>query len=169
LVAKERVDHMKTELQQVEEEINRVKKTVISPTSGVNDILIARGTTPIENGSTVAELIRRPQMDYASLASVDSTRPALSKRVQLLVETEVKYEGYIKRQLNDIEQQKKFENSPLPEDIDYMEINTVRIEAREKLNRVRPATLGQASRISGVSPADIGALMVYLSHRGDKK
>lgn len=169
LVSKERVEHMKEELLHVEQEINRVKKAVISPTSGINDILTAHGTTPIENGSTVAELIRRPQMDYASLAPVDTTRPNLSKRVQLLVETEVKYEGYIKRQLNDIEQQKKFENSPLPEDIDYMEINTVRIEAREKLNRVRPATLGQASRISGVSPADIGALMVYLSHRGDKK
>ena len=104
-------------------------------------------------------------MDYLSLERVDTTRPALSKRVQLLVETEVKYEGYIKRQLNDIEQQKKFENSPLPDDIDCMSINTVRIEAREKLDRVRPATLGQASRISGVSPADISVLLIYLNSK----
>ena len=150
-------------------EILRLNKTAVHPGDEINAVLLSRGTTPIEKVCTLADLLCRPQMDYASLAPCDKNRPSLTNRVCSLVETEVKYEGYIRRQESDIEQQKKFENYPLSEDMDYMSINTVRIEAREKLCAVRPRTLGQASRISGVSPADIGALMVYLSCRGDKK
>ena len=169
LVAPARVENMKAEQEQVRQEIARLTKTTVRPSDELNKILTHRGTTPIEHACTLADLVRRPQLDHLCLAPVDPTRPALTKRVSFLAETEIKYEGYIKRQMSDIEQQKKFEHSPLPADIDYMTINTVRTEAREKLQRIRPETLGQASRISGVSPADIGALMVYLSHRGDKK
>jgi tRNA uridine 5-carboxymethylaminomethyl modification enzyme len=169
LVPPERVENMKLEQQQAAEEMARLSKTTVRPSPELSAMMESRGTTPIEHACTLADLLRRPQLDYLCLAPFDPSRPQLTKRVWSLAETEIKYEGYIKRQKSDIEQQKKLENSPLPADIDYMSIQTVRTEAREKLQQVRPETLGQASRISGVSPADIGALMVYLSHRGDKK
>ena len=169
LVSAERVENMKLEQQLAETEMFRLTKTTVRPSPELSAMMESRGTTPIEHACTLADLLRRPQLDYLCLAPFDPARPELTKRVWSLAETEIKYEGYIKRQKSDIEQQKKLENSPLPADIDYMSINTVRTEAREKLQQVRPETLGQASRISGVSPADIGALMVYLSHRGDKK
>lgn len=169
LVSAERVENMKQEQALAAQEMFRLSKTTVHPSADLNEMLVLRGTTPLEKPCSLADLLRRPQLDYSCLESFDKNRPELNKRVRNLAETEIKYEGYIKRQKSDIEQQKKLENSPLPPDIDYMSINTVRTEAREKLQQVRPETLGQASRISGVSPADIGALMVYLSHRGDKK
>ncbi|MBQ2866153.1 MAG: tRNA uridine-5-carboxymethylaminomethyl(34) synthesis enzyme MnmG [Clostridia bacterium] len=169
LVSAERVENMHLQQALCQKEIHRLSKTTVHPSEELNAMLESRGTTPLDRACSLADLLRRPQLDYAGLEPFDPGRPELSKRVWSLAETEIKYEGYIKRQKSDIEQQKKLENSPLPADIDYMSINTVRTEAREKLQQIRPETLGQASRISGVSPADIGALMVYLSHRGDKK
>ena len=170
LVSEKRLAETRAKEELVREEIRRCESTVLPPSQRLNDLLVSRGTSPIENnGATVAELIRRPQITYDCLSSVDEKRPDLPKMIRELVETEIKYAGYIKRQLGDIEQQKKMEEFILPEDVDYSSIITLRIEAREKLGAVRPRTLGQASRISGVSPADIGALTVWLSHREDKK
>ena len=170
LVSEKRLAETRAKEELVREEIRRCESTVLPPSQRLNDLLVSRGTSPIENnGATVAELIRRPQISYDCLSSVDEKRPDLPKMIRELVETEIKYAGYIKRQLGDIEQQKKMEDFILPEDVDYSSIITLRIEAREKLGAVRPRTLGQASRISGVSPADIGALTVWLSHREDKK
>ena len=136
----------------------------------MNAFLTAHGTSPIAlSGASLAELLRRPQLTYDALAQIDPQRPPLHRPVREQVEIQIKYEGYIRRQLKEVEEQRRLEDSPLPPDLDYLSIQTLRTEARQKLQAVRPETLGQASRVSGVSPADIGALMVYLSHRSDTK
>jgi len=112
----------------------------------------------------MSDLLRRPGISYDDLAPIDPTRPSLSAAVRQQVEIEIKYEGYIQRQTKQIAEQQRLENRPLPRDIDYLSIASVRTEARQKLAAIRPETLGQASRISGVSPSDIGALLVWLSH-----
>ena len=122
----------------------------------------ARGTTPPPSGVSLAALIRRPQLDYACLATFDPSRPPLSSAVKEQVEITIKYEGYIEKQLRQVEEFQKMEGKKLPENMDYSSINGVRLEARQKLQAVKPANIGQASRISGVSPADIAALMIYL-------
>ena len=124
-------------------------------------MLTSRGTAPVTNGAPLAELLRRPQLDYAALAPFDPERPALPRAVWESAEIRIKYDGYIPKQLEQIERMRKLENRKLPEDLDYTTIHGLRLEAAEQLNAHRPQNLGQASRISGVSPADISVLIVW--------
>ncbi|MGI5970501.1 MAG: tRNA uridine-5-carboxymethylaminomethyl(34) synthesis enzyme MnmG [Oscillospiraceae bacterium] len=146
----------------VENEIKRLGRVIVPPSKQLGEFLLSRGTQPTESGQSLVELLRRPQLDYASLAPFDSKRPELPREVWKQVEIRVKYDGYIKRSLRQLEQLRKMESRPLPEDIDYEKIPGLSTEARQKLMKVRPSTLGQASRISGVSPADITALIVSI-------
>ena len=144
-------------------EMQRALKTTFSPTEELNTILVSRGTTPVTTGVRMADLLRRPQITYADLTPVDVSRPDIPQAVLENVEIELKYEGYIKRQKADIAEMRRLEEKKLPEDVDYTTITGLRLEAQEKLNKVRPANIGQASRISGVSPADISVLMIWLA------
>ncbi len=148
---------------QKEQELKRVEETSFPPSQALNDILVSRGTTPVTTGVKLGELLKRPQLGYGDLAPVDRERPDLPKAVWEGVEIQLKYEGYIRRQLADIEEMRRVEKKRLPENMDYQQIKGLRLEAAEKLAKVRPANLGQASRISGVSPADISVLMIWLS------
>ena len=145
----------------VEGEIERLNATHASPKI-VNPLLEKMGLPPINSGVTLAELLRRPEMTYEIISAVDSRRPALPRRVVETVEVSVKYEGYIKRQISEVERHAKLEAKSLPADLDYMNIKGLRIEAAQKLDKLRPLTVGQASRISGVNPADISVLLIYL-------
>ena len=145
-----------------EAEIERLRTTTISPKCGVNELLESRGTSPLKTGCKLAELICRPQIGYDDLAPFDKNRPSLSRDIRDKVEVEIKYEGYIKRQLLQVDDLKRLENKKLPENINYNDISGLRLEAIEKLNRVRPVSIGQALGISGVSPADISVLLIYL-------
>ena len=162
LISEERYQKFEEKRAAIEEETKRLKKLVFPPSELVNGILIAAGSTPIKTGARAEELLKRPQVTYAALAAADTERPELSDEVREQVEISIKYEGYINRQLAQAEQFSKLENKRLPEDIDYEKIEGLRIEAMQKLNKIRPVSLGQASRISGVSPADIAVLMIYL-------
>lgn len=149
--------------EQKKQELRRVMETVLPPTEELNQILVSRGTSPVSTGARLSELLKRPQISYADLTAVDSGRPCLPKAVLESVEIQLKYEGYIRRQLADIEEMRRVESKSLPKDINYQEIRGLRLEAVEKLEKVRPANLGQAGRVSGVSPADITVLMIWLS------
>ncbi|MCF2652801.1 tRNA uridine-5-carboxymethylaminomethyl(34) synthesis enzyme MnmG [Anaeromassilibacillus senegalensis] len=151
------------------EELKRAEKTVLSPTEALNEILVSRGTSPVSTGVRMSELLRRPQITYRDLTPVDPNRPDYPAEIFESVETSLKYEGYIKRQLQDIAEMRRLEKRLLPKDIDYAGIAGLRLEAREKLNRVRPENIGQAGRISGVSPADISVLLIWLSAHNDDK
>ncbi len=148
----------------VREEIERLEHKNYGP-SAVNELLNARGTTPVSSGISAADMIRRPQIGYEDIAHIDPERPALSRELRFRVETEIKYAGYVKRQTDEAARQEKSENTLLPTDIDYGKIRGLRLEAAEKLAKVRPASVGQASRISGVSPADISVLLIWLKTR----
>ncbi|MGN0487880.1 MAG: tRNA uridine-5-carboxymethylaminomethyl(34) synthesis enzyme MnmG [Ruminococcus sp.] len=150
------------------QEIKRIQKVVISPTEKVNNILVSRETSEITTGVKLIDLLRRPQLDYEALKEVDTTRPELDRNIFEQVEIEVKYQGYIEKQLKLVEQMKKLERKKLPADFDYTEILGLRLEAQEKLNKIKPLNIGQASRISGVSPADINVLLIWLSQRSEK-
>ncbi|MBR0303808.1 MAG: tRNA uridine-5-carboxymethylaminomethyl(34) synthesis enzyme MnmG [Clostridia bacterium] len=147
-------------------EVERCRRTTLPPSDAVNGILTSAGSTPLSTGAKLAELIRRPQIEYDDLAPVDPARPPLSYSERLSVQTEIKYEGYVKRQENDARRFERLEDKKIPEDIDYDAIGGLRTEARQKLAKIRPASLGQASRISGVSPADITVLAICLKARG---
>ena len=149
----------------VDAELARLETTHIAPTDTLNAMLEAKGTAPVTTGFSLAELIRRPQISYDDTALFDAARPALSRAVRQQVEIRLKYDGYIKRQLRQIEEFSRLEDRKLPADIDYAAITGLRLEAREKLEKIRPENFGQAGRISGVSPADISVLMVYLENR----
>ncbi|MBR5409688.1 MAG: tRNA uridine-5-carboxymethylaminomethyl(34) synthesis enzyme MnmG [Clostridia bacterium] len=166
LLPKARHDALEEKRRRIAAERARVEKTVIAPGEGVNEMLVSRETSPLTTGVKLAELIRRPQLDYAALAPFDPERPDLPAEVFEQVEIELKYEGYIKRQTAQIAEAKRLESRLLPEDIDYKDVTNLRLEAREKLSRVRPRSIGQASRISGVSPADISVLLIYLAKNG---
>lgn len=156
-----------TEKQKLKEaELNRIKKTVIPPGDEINRILVSRETTPLSTGAKLIELLRRPQLSYKDLQPIDKTRPDLDPNIFEQVEIEVKYEGYIEKQLRQVEQLRKLENKKLPLDFDYKELNGLRLEAQEKLNKIKPRNIGQASRISGVSPADVNVLLIWLSGKG---
>ena len=146
----------------IAEEIDRVNTVKIGANKEVQEILQKYNSIPLTNGTTLAELIRRPELDYDKLAPIDKSRPELSYEVTDQVNILIKYDGYIKRQIKQVEHYKKLENKKLPTDFDYNEISGLRIEAQQKLNLVQPLNIGQASRISGVTPADISVLMVYL-------
>ena len=153
-----------TEKQELmKQELDRIKKTVISPSEELNKILVSRETSEVNTGIRLIDLLKRPELNYDVLKSIDTTRPDINPNIFEQVEIEIKYEGYIKRQLIIIEQVRKMEKKLLPKDIDYSKIEGLRLEAREKLNKVRPSNLGQAGRISGVSPADISVLVIYLA------
>ncbi len=168
LVSEEKYQRMLLKKKRSEEELYRLEKTIVPPRAEINDFLMERGTSPLVTGASLADLIRRPQLDYASLAPFDKTRPELSPNIVETVEISLKYDGYMKRQQAQIEQFKKLEEKLLPEDIDYMSLIGLRTEARQKLTNIRPTSVGQASRISGVSPADITALLLYLKQKGSK-
>lgn len=166
LVPQERYDALLEKERLIALEIERTKSTAIAPSDELNKLLAERGTAPMTTGIKLAELIKRPQLDYACLAPFDKGRPQLEKSVAEQVEITLKYEGYIKRQQAKVDEMRRLEVKKIPEDTDYNEIPSLRLEAREKLSRVRPESVGQASRISGVSPADISVLLIYLNKRG---
>jgi len=153
----------------IEEEIQRLKKTVIGANREAQELLISLGSSPLATASTLADLIRRPELSYEVLESIDPERKPLPEDVIEQININLKYEGYIERQQRQIEQFKKMENKRLPEDMDYNAISGLRLEARQKLQKFRPLSIGQASRISGVNPADISVLMVYLMQHNVKK
>ena len=166
LVSDEKYEALLKRIELINEEIERAKKVVISPSAEINDMLVSRETSPIDSGMKLADLIKRPQLNYEVLKPFDKTRPELPVEIFDKAETEIKYEGYIRRQQSQINEMRRLENKKLPEDIDYNEITGLRIEAREKLQRIRPASVGQAGRISGVSPADISVLLIHLERKG---
>ena len=146
----------------IENEIKRIKEVYVSPSDEVNDIMKLYNTTPITTGISLEELIRRPELDYNKTALFDKNRKHLDSDIIEQVENMIKYEGYIARQIKQVEQYKKMEGKLIPEDIDYNNVGNLRLEAIQKLNQVRPSSIGQASRISGVSPADISVMLVYI-------
>ena len=162
LVSDEEYEHLLEKKAQINAEIERLEKATIGGTPKVQELLAKYESTPLKSGTTLAELIKRPELDYEKLAEVDEKRPELAFDVQEQVNIEIKYEGYIKRQMQQVAQFKKLEGRKLPENFDYAQVNSLRKEAVQKLNKIQPSTIGQASRISGVSPADISVLMVYL-------
>mgnify|MGYP000885485007 FL=1 len=162
LVSDERMAAVEEKYRTVQQEIDRLTHTGVPGTPALNALLTARGTSPVTDGCRLIDLLRRPQLSYDDLVPFDPASPSLSREIREQVEISVKYEGYIRRQLSQVEEFEKLEQHRLPSDIDYSRIQGLRLEAREKLSAVRPLNLGQASRISGVSPADVAALMIYL-------
>ena len=144
-------------------ELKRARETTIPASEEVNAILVSRETTPINNPVRLIELIKRPELNYEVLAPIDITRPDLPKYIFEQVEIEIKYEGYIRRQQAMIDEARRLEQKKLPSDMDYTCIRGLRLEAIEKLNKIRPDNIGQASRISGVSPADVSVLLIWLA------
>ena len=167
LISDARWEKFRKKQAQKAEEMKRAQKTVLPPSQALNDILVSRETSPVSTGVRLSELLRRPQISYADLRPVDPARPDYPREIFESVETALKYEGYIRRQLQDIEEMRRLEKRLLPPDVDYDGIAGLRLEAREKLNRVRPENIGQAGRISGVSPADISVLLIWLSARDE--
>ena len=153
----------------IQGEIERVEHTTVGGSAEVQSLLESQGSTLLKSGTTIAELIRRPELNYHVLAPIDKERPELPEDVCEQVEINIKYDGYIRRQMKQVEQFKKLEQKKIPEDIDYEDVGSLRIEARQKLESYRPISIGQASRISGVSPADISVLLVYLESRSGHK
>ena len=162
LISEERYQGLLKKQEQIDAEILRAKEQTIGATEQVQELLTSLNSTPLKSGSTLAELITRPELSYEMLAPIDKNRPELPYDVTEQVEIELKYEGYIRRQMSQVAQFKKMEHKRIPADIDYDSIPSIRLEARQKLKQVRPENVGQASRISGVSPADISVLLVYL-------
>lgn len=146
----------------IEEETARLQNLIFPPSKEVLNYLESVGSTPISTGARAAELLKRPNITYEGMKEIDRGRPDIPDDVAEQVEISIKYEGYINRQIKQAEQFRKLESKKLPEDIDYSKIDGLRIEARQKLEKIKPSSLGQASRISGVNPADIAVLMVYL-------
>ncbi len=162
LISEERYNKYKEKLALIEEERQRITEVSIKKTEAVDNMLVSRGTSPLEKGMRMSELLKRPGIDYDALAPFDTNRPDLPYEIFEQVEIDIKYEGYLKRQQMQINEMKRLEKQLIPENIDYKDISGLRLEAVEKLGKVRPETVGQASRISGVSPADISVLIIYL-------
>ena len=162
LIDEERYQKLLKKEADIENEILRLEKTNVGASKEVQEVLTACGSTPLNSGTSLAELIKRPELTYEMLAPIDKKREYLPEDVIEQVNINLKYDGYIKRQMHQVEQFKKLEGKKIPENINYDDIYSLRIEAKQKLNQIRPASVGQASRISGVSPADISVLLVYL-------
>ena len=162
LISEERYQKFLEKKKQIEDEIERIENTVVKPTEEVNTLLASYNSSPLTTGARMAELLRRTEISYESLKTIDKKRVELPDEVKKEVEIEVKYKGYIKLQQAQVEKFRKLEKKLLPQDIDYSEIKGLRLEARQKLNKIKPNSVGQASRISGVSPADISVLLIYL-------
>lgn len=165
LVSQERYDRFIEKLELIEKEKERVENTTLPPSEEINEMLVSRETAPMKTGIKLSELIKRPQLDYECLAPFDKARPDLPRQVFEQVEIDLKYEGYIKRQQAKVDEMRRLEVKKIPADIDYDDVYSLRLEAREKLKKVRPESVGQASRISGVSPSDISVLLIYLSKK----
>lgn len=162
LIDDERYEKLLEKERLIEEEVERMKKTTVGARAEVQELLAKYESTPLQSGTTLAELLKRPELSYEIIKDIDKDRKELPEDVKEQVNIELKYEGYIKRQLRQVEQYKKLENKKIPEDIDYDDVYSLRKEAVQKLKELRPASVGQASRISGVSPADISVLFIYL-------
>lgn len=162
LIDDERYEKLLEKEKLIEEEVERMKKTTVGARAEVQELLAKYESTPLQSGTTLAELLKRPELSYEIIKDIDKDRKELPEDVKEQVNIELKYEGYIKRQLRQVEQYKKLENKKIPEDIDYDDVYSLRKEAVQKLKELRPASMGQASRISGVSPADISVLLIYL-------
>ena len=169
LISEERYQRLLEKEKQIDEEIERLKNIHIGANSKVQEFLVRNGSTPLQTSANLAEIIRRPELNYDLTKELDEDRKELRKEVRDQVNINIKYEGYIKRQESQVKQFKKLENKKIPVDIDYNNVNSLRIEAIQKLSKVRPSSIGQASRISGVSPADITVLLVYLETYKEKK
>jgi tRNA uridine 5-carboxymethylaminomethyl modification enzyme len=168
LVTEERYKRYRDKKQRIENEIQRLKSIKITPKPEINEFLENIGSVPLKIPTSLYDLLRRTELNYENTLFLDPERPALKKEIKDYVETVIKYEGYIQKQIAQVEQFKKLENKKIPNDINYDEIKSLRIEARQKLNKIRPDSIGQASRISGVSPADINVLLVYLMTHNQK-
>ncbi|MFU0827996.1 MAG: tRNA uridine 5-carboxymethylaminomethyl modification enzyme MnmG [Lachnoclostridium sp.] len=164
LISEERYQKLLVKEKQIEEEIKRLNSTIVGASKEVQDLLQNNNSTLLKTGTTLGELIRRPELSYEKIAPIDKERKPLPKDVIEQVNINIKYEGYIQRQLQQVKQFKKLENKLIPKDIDYNNIPSLRKEAKQKLSQIKPISVGQASRISGVSPADISVLLVYLEH-----
>lgn len=165
LIGEERYTRFTEKQEAIEAEIKRLKSTTVPPSSEVNALLRTYGSAEIATGIKLAELIRRPELNYDAIAAIDTARPHLARAVRIGAEVRVKYEGYIKRELAEVERSRRLEEKKLPADIDYTAIGGLRLEAAEKLSAIRPISVGQASRISGVNPADVSVLLIYLEQK----
>ena len=168
LISDERYERFLEKKQKISDEIKRLENTIVRPTEKVNNFLLKCGTSPLTTGSKLSELLKRAEITYKSLEEIDENRPKLGEQVREEVEIQVKYDGYIKLQEAQVEKFKKMEKKLLPDDLDYEQIKGISLEARQKLNKHKPHSIGQASRISGVSPADISVLLVYLQTKNNK-
>lgn len=168
LISEERWQHYLHKQELIEQERKRIEKLTFGPSKELNEMLESRGTAPMETGAHASDLIRRPQVSYKDLEPFDTERPKLPDEVTEQVEIQIKYEGYIQKQLIQVEQMRRLETRKIPEDINYEEVRGLRLEAIEKLQRIRPHSIGQASRISGVSPADISVLLIYMESCKEK-
>ena len=169
LISDERYERLLTKIKQIDEETDRVKHVNIAPSEKLNSYLSEMGTEPLSTGTKLSQLIKRPQLSYDGLAEFDAGRPELSREVREQAELNIKYEGYIAIQQAQVKEMRRLERRALPEDTDYSQIVGLRLEAAEKLNKVRPLNVGQASRISGVNPADVNVLLIWLSAYGHKE
>ncbi|MDD3840061.1 MAG: tRNA uridine-5-carboxymethylaminomethyl(34) synthesis enzyme MnmG [Clostridia bacterium] len=170
LVDDERYKAFKDKKNGINKELERIKNTIIKPNEKVQKLMIECGSKELKSGITIYDLLKRPELNYEKIEEIDVERPhQLSEDIMQQVEIQVKYEGYIKRQMNQVKQYKRLENKIIPEDIDYNDIKSLRIEAKQKLADIRPRSIGQASRISGVSPADVSVLLVYIEQINRKK
>ena len=164
LITEEQMSHLEEKKRSIEEEVKRLQNTVIGASSANQNFLERHNSALLKTGTTLAELMCRPELSYEALKEIDPERGELSQEVLEQVEIEIKYQGYIERQQRQVEQYRKMEKKRIPDSIDYDDVKSLRLEARQKLKEFRPVSVGQASRISGVSPADISVLLVYLEH-----
>ena len=169
LISDERYQRFLKKKENIEKEKERLRHLVIKPTEKVNTFLVEQGTSELTNGTKMAELLKRPELNYQNLSEIDENRPELSIQEQEEVEIQIKYEGYIKLQEAQVEKFKKLEEKILPDDVDYEKIKGISLEGRQKLNKFKPHSIGQASRISGVSPADVSVLLIYLQQLKEKQ
>ena len=167
LVSDERFERFKKDCEMLEEELKRIKSVTIHPTEEVNKLLEEKGTSPITAGVKLYELLKRPQLSYNDFAEIDKDRPKLKVALVNRIETELKYSGYIKIQQEQVEKMRKLEKKLLPADVDYKTIKGLRLEAQEKLNKHKPLNIGQAGRISGVNPADVSVLLIWLAGKNN--
>ena len=169
LVTQERYNNFINKKKNIENEIERIKNVIIKPTDKVNKFLKDNNTTEITTGVRLSELLKRTELNYELLKEIDNQRPELSYQERQQVEISIKYEGYIKMQDASVQKFKKLEKKTLPQEIDYNDLKGLSLEARQKLNKFKPISVGQASRISGVSPADISVLLIYLESQNRNK
>ena len=168
LISEERYQKFLNKKENIMKEKERLKQIIVKPTKEVNDFLIEKGTTPLTTGSKLSELLKRTEITYEDLGLIDVNRPKLEKQEQEEVEIQIKYEGYINMEEEQVQKFKKMERKTLSANINYQEINGLSLEARQKLDKIKPISIGQASRISGVSPADINVLLIYMQMQNKK-